>query len=571
MNVLRFAMMAAICIGGFFPSASSDALVGDKLYRNAHIWTGDKKAPRAEAIVVKGARIIALGSSEAMQAHVGKNTQIINLAGAFVVPGFVDNHVHFLVAGSDLTSVNLQSATTPEGFKNQVAEHVREMSANQWILGGNWDHELWGGSLPDKTWIDDVTPDNPVAVRRLDGHMVLANSYALSLANITRDTVAPEGGVIVKDDRGEPTGILKDNAIELLMKVMPVPSAEEMDKALAAASRAALSNGITQVHDMGYDEVGGLTWNNLEAYRRARRNNALKLRVYSFMPLTEWPRVATYIEDNGRGDDWLRWGGLKGYIDGSLGSGTAWFHQPYKNAPDNSGFAVIGSTKLSNMIEGADAAGLHVAIHAIGDRANDNLLDIFESVSKKNGVKDRRFRIEHAQHLSSSAITRFAVLGVIPSMQPYHAIDDGRWAENSIGADRIKRTYPFRSLLDAGASLTFGSDWFVAPLSPLEGIYAAVTRRTIDNKNPDGWVPEQRITVEEALRAYTSANAYAGFMEKGTGTLEIGKLADFTVLSENILTIEPVNIPNVKVLRTVVGGLDQYIADEGPVDLGTVE
>jgi predicted amidohydrolase YtcJ len=335
---------------------------------------------------------------------------------------------------------------------------------------------------------------------------------------------------------------------------MPEPSAAELDKMLERAQAHALSLGVTQVHDMG--SFGG--WNDLDTYRRAVSQGNLTLRVYSFVPLSTWERLSGFVQKNGRGDDLLRWGGLKGFVDGSLGSTTAWFYQPYNDEPNTAGLTVTDTTELRKWILGADSVGLHVVVHAIGDRANDWLLNVFQLAENQHGKRDRRFRIEHAQHLSRGAVARFALQNVVPSMQPYHCIDDGRWAEKRIGPERIKTTYAFRSLLDAKAPLTFGSDWTVAPLSPLEGIYAAVARQTLDGKNPDGWVPQEKITVEEALRCYTAANAYAGFQEPSLGKLAVGMWADFTVLSENLLKIAPEKIREVQVLKTVVAGKVQF-------------
>jgi len=560
MKLSRF--FVTICLLPFITlSVFAEQLIANKIYTHAQVWTGAMGQPLAEAIAVSGERIVAIGANTDIYQYADDTTEVIDLGGAFVVPGFVDNHVHFLTGGFDLASVSLRSAQTPTEFTQRLAAHALKSPKGRWILGGNWDHELWGGTLPTKQWIDSVTPNNPVLVRRLDGHMALANTVALKRAGVTRDTVAPEGGVIVRDEKGEPTGVLKDTAITLIAAVIPPVSEEELDQAFQAASAAALKHGITQVHDMGLGEGKHKSWTSLNTYLRAQKNDSMNLRVYSFLPLTEWQNLAKFVENEGRGDNWLRWGALKGFLDGSLGSATAWFYDAYINDPNNTGFAVMAPKKIKKMVKGADAAGLHVAVHAIGDRANDTLLKIFEEVAQENGARDRRFRIEHSQHLTLASLPRFKALNVIPSMQPYHAIDDGRWAENSIGAERITRTYAFKSLLEAGAPLTFGSDWFVAPLSPLEGIYAAVTRRTIDGKNPTGWVPQERITVEEALQAYTQANAYAGFMEVDTGTLVAGKLADFTVLSDNLFTIDPVTIPAVQVLRTVVGGKDQFVKD----------
>ncbi|WP_456424815.1 amidohydrolase [Rhodocaloribacter sp.] len=529
----------------------------DVIYTNAHIWTGVPEAPPAEALAVRGEALAAVGTADAVAAWRGPGTRVVDLGGRFVMPGFIDNHVHFLSGGFQLASVDLRSADSPEEFRRRLAAFAARTPAGRWITGGDWDHEAWGGALPERSWIDDVTPEHPVFVNRLDGHMALANTKALALAGITRATPDPEGGTIVRDPAtGEPTGILKDEAMSLVYAAIPNPTAEEMDEALERATAHALSLGVTQVHDVG--SFGG--WDDLETYRRAHAKGALRLRIYAFVPLGTWARLAEYVEANGRGDAWLRWGGLKGFVDGSLGSTTAWFYAPYADAPETAGLVITDTTALRANILAADAAGLHVAVHAIGDRANDWLLDVYAEAEAKNGPRDRRFRIEHAQHLSREALPRFRRQGVLPSMQPYHAIDDGRWAEKRIGPERIRTTYAFRSLLDAGAPLTFGSDWTVAPLNPLEGVYAAVTRRTLDGANPGGWVPGEKITVAEALRAYTSANAYGGFQEALVGTLEPGKLADFVVLSENPFEIDPVALKDVRALRTVVGGVERYVA-----------
>lgn len=538
------------------PAATADE-TADAIYINASAWTGLEGAPRAEAIAVKGGAIQAVGSRADVEAHLGPETRVVDLGGNLVLPGFIDNHTHFLQGGFLLAQISLRDAATPEEFARRIGEYAAGLEAGQWVLGGDWDHELWGGELPRRDWIDEVTPENPVFITRLDGHMSLANSLALELAGVDADTPDPAGGLIVRDESGAPAGVLKDTAQGLVERVIPPPSEADLDAAFDRAAAHALSRGVTQIHDVN-------NWQSFETFLRARDRGVLNLRVYSMIQLSNWARMADYVADHGGGDDWLRWGGLKGYVDGSLGSTTAWFHEPYSDAPDNSGLTVSDLDDMYGWIHDADAAGLHIAIHAIGDRANDWLLDAYERVAEENGTRDRRFRIEHAQHLSPDAIPRFAALGVIPSMQPYHAIDDGRWAEKRIGPERIKTTYAFRSLLDAGARLTFGSDWTVAPIDPILGIYAAVTRRTIDGANPDGWVPEQKISVAEAVHAYTAANAYAGFQEDCLGTLEAGKLADFVVLSADIFAIPPEDIESTRVLRTVVGGEDRFIAGDTP-------
>ncbi len=519
----------------------------DLVLTGGQIWTGSDSAPEPTAVAVKDGRIAMVGSDQAVLAMAGSATRRVDLAGRRVVPGFMDNHTHFIeFGGFGLASVHLRDANTPAEFIRRVAARAAA-EPGAWMTGGSWDHESWGGELPTRAWIDSVTAETPVFVSRLDGHMALANSRALALAGVTAQSRDPAGGSIVRDASGSPTGVLKDAAQSLVWNVIPAPSEAELDAALEAAAQHALERGVTMVTDMG-------AWSGLETYRRAAARGALPLRVYALVPIASWERLAEYVSREGRGDHGLFWGGVKGFVDGSLGSTTAWFYRPYVDEPGTTGLMVTDTAELAADIAGADASGLHVIVHAIGDRANDWLLDQFQAARLANGDRDRRFRIEHAQHLTPRAISRFGPEGVIPSMQPYHAIDDGRWAVKRIGPERIKTTYAFRSLLDAGAGLTFGSDWTVAPLDPLLGIYAAATRRTLDGANPNGWVPEQRITVAEAVTAYTRTNAYASFLDEVLGTIEPGKYADLVVLSDDIFTIDPVAIERVKVDMTIVAG-----------------
>jgi predicted amidohydrolase YtcJ len=514
------------------------------------IWTGDDAQPWAQALVIDGAVLALVGTNEdARKAHAER---VVDAGDRLIVPGFTDAHVHFREGGFGLASVQLRDARTREEFVARIKAFATTVPAGTWITGGNWDHSLWGGELPTHEWIDAATPDHPVWINRLDGHMSLANSVALKLAGITRATKDVAGGAIVRDRKGEPTGVLKDNAMALVDAVVPAPSAEMKDRGLLAAMQYVNEQGVTTVHNMG-------TWDDVETFARAAKAKTLTTRIYAVTPLDQWEKLRdavsakTYGGADGRGDEWLRVGGLKGFMDGSLGSHTAAFDEPFADAPKDRGLLVNPPEKMYEWISGADKAGLHVMVHAIGDRAIGMLLDIYERVAKEDGARDRRFRVEHTQHLREQDIPRFAQLGVIASMQPYHAIDDGRWAEQFIGK-RIATTYAFRSLLDNKARLAFGSDWFVAPATPLEGIYAAVTRRTLDDKNPDGWVPEQKITVEEALRAYTTGGAYASFDEARKGTLTAGKLADLVMIDRDLFKIPPEEIRNAKVLTTVVGG-----------------
>jgi predicted amidohydrolase YtcJ len=516
---------------------------------NARVWTGDPKQPWADAVAVSGARIAAVGSSASIQKLTDANTKVIDAKGGLVTPGFIDSHVHFIGSSFGLTSVQLRTAATPAEFAARLKAYAAKMPKGAWILGGDWDHSLWGGELPNKSWIDSVTPDNPVWVTRLDGHMSLANSLALAAAKVTKDTKDPAGGRIVRAPNGDPTGILKDNAQSLVDDVIPDPPADLADKALQNGMQYVASHGVTSVVNMGY------TWWDLGVFQRAQKAGKLITRFYAVAPLRTWEQLRDTVYKRGHGDEWIQIGGLKAFVDGSIGSHTALMLRPFNDAPNDSGLWVTPADDLYAWTSGADRAGLQVMVHAIGDRAIRTQLDIFARVEKENGPRDRRFRIEHAQHLSPQDIPRFAELGVIPSMQPYHAIDDGRWVDTVIGRDRSRYTYAFRSLIDAKATVAFGSDWSVAPAIPLYGIYAAVTRRTLDDKNPGGWVPEEKITVEEALRAYTINGAYAEFQEKEKGSIEVGKLADFAFIDRDITTIPPETIRDAKVIRTIVGGV----------------
>jgi predicted amidohydrolase YtcJ len=521
---------------------------------NARIWTGNQAQPYAEAMAVSGDTIVAVGSNREAMKYMTDSTVILDMKGKFITPGFIDSHVHMLQGGLDLTSVQLRGAASPEEFIKKMADFAANQKPGTWILGGNWDEKDWD-RMPEKGWIDSVTPDNPVFVSRLDGHMGLANSLAVKLAGVDRSVKNIQGGAIGRNDDGELTGIFRDNAMDLIYNKIPPATEEETDNALVAAMNYFAGNGVTSVHGV---DAGGY----LDAIERVRNKNGLITRIYAMVPLSYWKRLGEKIETAGKGDDWVKIGGVKGFVDGSLGSHTAAFLEPYSDLVTDSGLFVNTREDLYNWISNSDKAGLQVMIHAIGDRAINFLLNTYEQVEKENGERDRRFRIEHAQHIAPSDINRFASLKVIASMQPYHAIDDGRWAEKYIGPERIKTTYAFRSLLDSGAKLAFGSDWPVAPATPLEGIYAAVTRRTLDDKNPDGWVPEQKITVDEALRAYTKDAAYASFDENIKGTLEPGKLADFVVLDQDITAIDPVRIRDVKVLQTYVAGRKVFESNE---------
>jgi predicted amidohydrolase YtcJ len=545
----QFSIIALLAIALIFESCQNENKMADRIIINARIWTGNNSQPWAEAMAISSDSIVAVGTNKEVLKWKKAGTNLQDMNGLFVVPGFIDSHVHFVNGGFNLTSVQLRDAETKEEFIRRISDYAKTLKPGEWITGGDWDHTRWGGELPDKSWIDAATKDHPVFVNRLDGHMSLANSLAIKLAGISNDVKDIEGGTIGRDASGKLTGIFKDNAIGLIGSKIPHPSAEQTDLALVHAMNYVASKGVTSVHHMCGD---------LDALERARDNQTLITRIYAMMPIENRKDLKAYIEKNGTGDKWLKVGGVKGFVDGSLGSRTAAFLSPFLDVPKDSGFFVNTEEDLYQWTLDADKQGFQVLIHAIGDRANHFLLDMYDSVAMVNGPRDRRFRIEHAQHLAPGDIGRFAKSGTIASMQPYHAIDDGRWAGKAIGDERSQTTYAFKTLFDSGATVTFGSDWYVAPPTPLEGIYAAVTRRTLDDKNPDGWIPSQKITVEQALIAYTKNGAYSSFDENIKGTLEPGKLADFVVISEDLTRIDPVKIRDAQILQTWVGGKIVY-------------
>jgi len=518
---------------------------------NARIWTGNPQRPWAEAIAVRGDRIAAVGSSAEIRKLTGASARVIDAHGQMLVPGFNDSHVHIISAGRGLSSVKLRDASTPAEFIARIKAYAKTIPKGAWITDGDWDHTLWGGELPARQWIDSVTPDNPVWVARLDGHMSLANSLALAAAHVTKATKEVDGGVIERDAKGEPTGLLKDNAQGLVDDSMPDPPEAVADRAFDAAMHFLAERGVTSAQNMG-------TWYDLAIFERAHKAGRMITRMYAVVPLATWEQLRDTVAARGHGDEWVRIGGLKGFVDGSLGSHTAAMLQPFSDAPSDSGLLVTSPESLYARTSGADKAGLNVMVHAIGDRAIRIQLDNYERVEREDGPKDRRFRIEHAQHIAPSDMPRFAKLGVIASMQPYHEMDDGRWAERIIGHERSKTTYAFKSILESGARLAFGSDWSVAPPTPIEGIYGAVTRETLDGKHPGGWIPEQKISVEDALRAYTSGAAYASFEEKIKGTLASDKLADFVLIDKDLTAIPPEEIRNARIMMTVVGGRVVY-------------
>ncbi len=524
----------------------------DLVILNGNVWTGDPAQPKAQAVAILGDRIVAVGSDAEVEAWRGPATRVIDAGGKLLLPGFDDAHVHFVSGGDDLGKLQLHDARSAEDFARMVAQQAKGVSKGKWILGGGWDDTHWTPSqLPDKSLIDRFTADNPVFLYRYDGHSALANTAALRVAGITARTPDPPGGIIVRDPKGNPTGLLRDAAMDSVIKAIPALTPEQRLQAAQRAMALAASVGVTSVQDMNPD------YGDIAAYAVLLERGELTVRIYAAPLITRVDDQTKLGIRRAFGGSFLRMGAVKAYADGSLGSRTAYFFQPYLDQPGNRGLLGEEMHPLSLMRERmmkADAAGLQICTHAIGDEAISTVLDLYAEVAKAHGEADRRFRIEHAQHMAVKDFDRFAQLHVIASMQPYHAIDDGRWAEARIGHDRASRSYAWRTFLDHGVRLAFGTDWDVAPLNPMLGIYAAATRATLDGKNPEGWFPEQKLTVAEAVAAYTIGSAYAEFQEKEKGSITRGKLADMVLLSDDIFSIPAEKIRDTKVLKTIVGG-----------------
>jgi predicted amidohydrolase YtcJ len=531
----------------------------DLVIMNGRLFGSPLIGAHAEAIAIVRDRIAFMGANNDILEWIGKETQVINAQGHTVLPGFIDSHVHFSTGGFRLSGIQLRDASSPDEFIQRITEYAQQVPQGEWICGGQWDHELWDvSSLPRKEWIDRGTPYNPVLVNRYDGHMCLANSVALKLAGITRETISPPGGSIEKDPVGELTGILKDEAINLVQRIVPELSEERLTRSIKAALLEARRYGVTGIHDAGTADFA--------LYQKLYEQDELTCRVYCMLPIRNWKSLVDTGVRALFGNDWVRIGALKGFADGSLGSATAYFFEPYTDNPQNSGLPgsqMLPGGNMRKITVEVDKAGLQICIHAIGDKANSMVLDMYEAALKTNSgtAEKRRFRIEHAQHLRPSDIPRFASLGIIASMQPYHLFDDGSWAEKRIGSERCKTTYPFRSLLNSGARLAFGSDWPVVPLNPLLGVHAAITRQTSDGKHPRGWIPEEKITLEQAITAYTLGSAYAEFAEKEKGSLEVRKLADIVVLDTALDSAQPESIKEARVLCTIIGGKVVYQGD----------
>jgi predicted amidohydrolase YtcJ len=556
-SVVCAAAGAASCHGGTGSWSDGAGRRADLIVVNARVWTVDAARPRAEAVAVAGDRIVAVGSRAEIEQRRGPETRVIDARGRFLMPGFEDAHIHLMTGGAQLDSVDLKDAATPAEFARRIGERARRTARGEWVLGGNWDEQAWPGApLPTRELVDAVAPDMPVFVNRYDEHMSLANSAALRLAGITSKTPDPPGGFIVRDAKGDPTGILKDAAQSYVSRMIPAPTVDERVRTLRRALAHMASLGVTSVQDMGPDP------DDVAVYAELAARGELTARIRAVPAEVGLARdLAAGAVRTWKHDAFFHVSGAKGFADGSLGSTTAFFFEPYSDAPASRGLLADEMQPLDAMrdrLVAIDKAGEQLCVHAIGDQAISMVLDLLSDVERANGARDRRPRIEHSQHVAPKDFDRYARLGVIASVQPYHAIDDGQWAERRIGPERAKTTYAFRSFLDHKARLAFGTDWPVAPLDPLQTVYAAVTRATLDGRHPGGWVPAQKVSVAEALEAYTLGAAYAEFQEKDKGTIQAGKLADLVLLSGDPLEVAPDAIRDVKVQLTIAGGKIVY-------------
>jgi predicted amidohydrolase YtcJ len=551
----KLAVYSCILVTAVYASAQSKP-AATLIITNAAIYTVDKQHPKAEAIAVLGDRIVAVGSKAEIDLWRGPQTKVIDARGKLMLPGFNDAHVHFMQGGAQLDQVELTDASTPQEFAKRIAAQVSKTPKGAWVLGGRWDETKWPDpQLPTKELVDPVSGDTPVFVERYDGHEALANSAAMKLAGVNAKTRDVPGGVIMRDATGNPTGIFKDAAEELIFKAIQPMSHQQRVRVARRAVEHAASLGVTSVQHMNPQFA------DVAAYSELAEKNELNTRIYAVPMETDWKKQAEVGIRRGWGSTFLRLGAVKGYADGSLGSRTAYMFDPFADDADNRGLLsdeMHPPSAMHDRLMQADAAGLQLRVHAIGDRAISMMLDIFADIEKEHGYHDQRFTIEHAQHMQQKDFDRFAKLHVIASMQPYHAIDDGRWAEKRLGHERGRYSYAWRSFLDHGVTLASGTDWPVAPLDPMLGLYAAVTRATLDGKNPNGWIPEEKITLPEAVDAYTMGSAFAEFQEHEKGSITPGKLADMIILSDNIFDLKPEAIRDVKVQTTIVGGKVVY-------------
>jgi predicted amidohydrolase YtcJ len=525
----------------------------DMVLLNGKIFTLDDANPFVESLAVKEGLILALGKSADIKRFIGPQTQVLDVKGKLIIPGLIDAHTHFASGGHSLASLSFRGVNSIEKIQEMVASKINEFSEGAPVFGSEYDHTLFpGGTWPTKEDLDKVSPKNPVVIERVDGHSIWVNSLALKQSGITKATKNPYGGEILKDPKtGEPTGILTESATSLIkVKRSGAESTPQQDIERALAHAAKL--GLTGVHTSS-------DLQEIDIYKKLNQEGKLTLRVYAWLRIEEIDKYIKLVIKQGLGDEMVKVGFLKAFIDGTLGSGTALMFEPFADAPGKTGLPQYPEEKFYQLVEKAHQNGYQIGVHAIGDKAVNWVLNAVERAEQKDGNKNLRHRIEHAQVIIPSDVKRFKELGVIASMQPTHCTTDMRFCERRIGLERSKNAYIWKTLIDNGAWLAFGSDWPVEPLDPMRGLYSAVTRKNIEFDYPEGgWFPEQRLTMAEAIKYFTLGSAFASFEENIKGSLEVGKLADMVVLSKDLFTIPPREILTTEVLCTILGGKIVY-------------
>ena len=527
------------------------------VYKNGHIYTGDPAQPWAEVMVVQDGKFLAVGSKSLLSAYILERhvSTIIDLHGAFVMPGFNDAHTHLGGAGADMLSVRLNGAASIEELQKRLAAAVASHQEGEWITGAGWDHTLWADrKFPTRVQLDAVSPKNPVLLTHISGHVAVANSLALRLAGVDHDTHNPQGGQIERDEAGDPTGMLEEgSAIDLVSRKIPEPTAEQRRRGIELVLADLARNGVTSVQDNS-------DWQDFLLFRLFKDEGKLTVRITEWLPFdANLHDLLNMRAEGGTTDPMLHTGALKGFTDGALGSRTAALLAPYSDDASTSGILTHPPDELRKMAIDRDKAGFQIAFHAIGDKANRVALDVFQAVQRANGSsRDRRDRIEHAQVVSPDDFPRFAKLNVIASMQPSHETTDMRWAESRLGPERIHGAYAWNTMLKDNVHLAFGTDYPVEPINPFRGLYACVTRELPDGGPKGGWEPQEKISLEQCLRAYTVGSAYAEFTEARKGQLKRGFYADFLILSEDVTKADPAQYTKTAVLQTVVGGRTVY-------------
>ena len=537
---------------------AANAATAVTIYRNGRIYTNDPASPWAEAMLVRGEEILAVGDDDEVSALADAGAQAVDLEKHFAMPGFNDAHVHIGGAGEDWIAVRLNGVKSVGELQKRLAEAVAQHKEGEWIKGRGWDHTFWPDKkFPNRQQLDEVSPKNPVILTHISGHVAVANSLALQLAGINKTTPNPSGGEIEKDAAGEPTGMLKEGAaMGMVDSKIPPPSMEQRRRGIELALADVAQHGVTSVQDNS-------AWEDFLTFRAIKNDGKLTVRITEWLPFAApLGKLEQMRRDGGTTDPWLRTGALKMVTDGALGSRTAAMLAPYSDDPSTSGIMTMEPEKLRVLAIERDKAGFQLNFHAIGDRANRVVLDVFEAAAKANGPRDRRDRIEHAQVVAASDFPRFARLQVIASMQPSHETSDMRWAEQRVGPERVKGAYAWATMEKFGIRLAFGTDYDVEPITPFRGLYACVTRELPAGGPHGGWQPQEKISLDDCIRAYTSGSAYGEFMEGKKGELKAGQFADFIVLSKDLTRVEPSEYVGTKVLRTVVGGRTVYLLEE---------